>query len=352
MPNLPPNMAQISWMTGIAMNTPVQIVPVLSNTKDYVVASDMKPRILPFLACFCIALLLFSMACTRSQPQGAATKPPLKIGVSFQEMDNPYFVTMKKAVDEMAATLNAQVFYTDAHHDVTRQISDIEDLIQKKIQILLINPTDTVGVQGVVTEAKKAGIVVVAVDAQAAGPIDCFVGSKNYDAGRLAGEYLGQYLNGKGKVAILDGIPVVPILERVKGFKDAIAKFPGITIVATQNGKQERPTALSVTENMIQANPDLVGIFSVNDGGGMGAFSAIEASKKDIALVSVDGLAEAVTAIEKGTHFKATSAQYPRDQVRIAMGVALAKYWGANIPATIPVDVKLLTKDNAKGFSW
>jgi ribose transport system substrate-binding protein len=319
-------------------------------------ALSLRSIAIPVVCRICTALLLLAMVagpgCSQSSSPATGVKRSLKIGVSFQEMDNPYFVTMKRAVDEMVSTLGAEVYYTDAHHDVTRQISDIEDLIQKKINILLINPTDTVGVEGVVTEAKKAGIVVVAVDAQAAGPIDCFVGSKNYDAGRLAGEFLGTYLKGQGKVAILDGIPVVPILERVKGFKDAIAKFPGITIVATQNGKQERPTALSVTENMIQANPDLSGIFSVNDGGGMGAFSAIEASKKDIALVSVDGLAEAVAAIEKGGPFKATSAQYPRDQVRIAMGIALAKYWGANVPSAIPVDVKLLTRENAKGFSW
>jgi ribose transport system substrate-binding protein len=317
---------------------------------------SFHPRARPLVHRICIVLVLLAitivLGCSRAPSPAAGGKNSLRIGVSFQEMDNPYFVTMKKAVDEMASTLNAEVYYTDAHHDITRQVSDIEDLIQKKINILLLNPTDTVGVEGVVTEAKKAGIVVVAVDAQAAGPIDCFVGSKNYEAGRLAGEFLGTYLKGQGKVAILDGIPVVPILERVKGFKDAVARFPGITIVAMQNGKQERPTALTVTENMIQANPDLAGLFSVNDGGGMGALSAIEASKKDIALVSVDGLAEAVAAIEKGGPFKATSAQYPRDQVRIAMGIALAKYWGANVPPAIPVDVKLLTKENAKGFSW
>lgn len=308
------------------------------------------------LCVVCIAMAFLALVtvsgCNRAASPAGVKRNTIRIGVAFQEMDNPYFVTMKKAIDEAITNLDAEVDHTDAHHDITRQISDIEDLIQKKISILLINPTDSVSVEGVVKEAKEAGIVVVAVDAQANGPIDCFVGSKNYEAGRLAGEFLGKHLNGKGKVAILDGIPVVPILERVQGFKDAIAKFPDIHIVATENGKQERAVALSVTENMIQANPDLAGIFSVNDGGGMGAFSAIEASKKDIALVSVDGLAEAVAAIEKGGPFKATSAQYPRDQVRIALGIALSKYWGANVPATIPVDVKLITRENAKGFSW
>ena len=187
---------------------------------------------LPRVLCVvCIAMAFLALVtvsgCNRAASPAGVKRNTIKIGVAFQEMDNPYFVTMKKAIDEAITNLDAEVYYTDAHHDITRQISDIEDLIQKKIGILLINPTDSVSVEGVVKEAKEAGIVVVAVDAQANGPIDCFVGSKNYEAGRLAGEFLGKHLNGKGKVAILDGIPVVPILERVQGFKDAIAKFPG-----------------------------------------------------------------------------------------------------------------------------
>lgn len=302
-----------------------------------------------------VAVALFAtVSCSKDSGSGATagSGSGLKIGISFQELNNPYFVTMKQAAEEAAASIGAKLYVVDAAHDVTKQINDIEDLIQKKIDILIINPTDSSGVESAVKAAKDAGVVVVAVDAQASGPLDSFVGSKNYDAGFKAGEYLAEYLKGQGKVAILDGIPVVPILERVRGFKDAVAKHPGISIVTTQNGKQERATSLAVTENMIQSTPDLAAIFSVNDGGGMGALSAIEASKKDIALVSVDGFSEAVDAILKGGPFKATSAQFPRDQVRIAIGIALAKRWGANVPDTVPVDVKLLTKDNAQGFSW
>ena len=278
---------------------------------------------------------------------------PLKIGMSFQELNNPYFVTMKQALEEAAASVGATVIITDARHDVAKQISDVEDMIQKKIDILLLNPTDSTGVEGAVKSAKAAGLVVAAVDANAKGPVDTFVGSKNYDAGVMACEYMGKALDGKGDVAILDGIPVVPILERVRGCKDALKKFPGIKIVTTQNGKQERDQALAVTENMIQANPGLKGIFSVNDGGAMGSLAAIEASGKDIKLTSVDGAPEAIKAMQKpNSKFIATSAQYPRDQIRIAIGMALAKKWGANVPAHIPVDVKLIDKDGAKTFSW
>jgi ribose transport system substrate-binding protein len=297
--------------------------------------------------------LTAALVCGASAAQAQAPKQPLRIGMTFQELNNPYFVTMKQALEEAAASIGATVVTTDARHDVAKQIGDVEDMIQKKVDILLLNPTDSTGVQSAVRSAKKAGLVVVAVDANAQGPVDSFVGSKNTDAGRLACEYLAKSIGEKGDVAILDGIPVVPILERVKGCREALAKYPGIKVVSTQNGKQERATALTVTENILQANKDLKGVFSVNDGGSMGALAAIEASGKDVKLTSVDGAPEAIKAMQKpGSKFIATTAQYPRDQIRLAIGIALAKKWGANVPAAVPVDVKLIDAEGAKTFTW
>lgn len=296
-----------------------------------------------------VAALAFGACAAQAQ----APKQPLRIGMTFQELNNPYFVTMKQALEEAAASIGATVVTTDARHDVAKQIGDVEDMIQKKIDILLLNPTDSTGVQSAVRSAKKAGLIVVAVDANAQGPVDSFVGSKNTDAGRLACEYLAKSIGEKGDVAILDGIPVVPILERVKGCREALAKYSGIKVVSTQNGKQERATALTVTENILQANKGLKGIFSVNDGGSMGALAAIEASGKDVKLASVDGAPEAIKAMQKpGSKFIATTAQYPRDQIRLAIGIALAKKWGANVPAAVPVDVKLIDAEGAKTFTW
>jgi len=305
---------------------------------------------LPKALCF----LAFSISCGIACSAYADTKSgPLKIGASFQEINNPYFVTMKDALQDATTSIGAQLIVTDARHDVSKQVSDIEDMIQKGIDILLINPTDSVGVQSAVTAAHAAGIVVVAVDAQAAGPLDSFVGSKNFDAGFQACEYLAKNIGDSGDVGILDGIAVVPILERVRGCKEALGKHPNIKIVSIQNGKQERDQALTVTENMLQAQPGLKGLFSVNDNGSLGALSAIEASGLDVKLVSVDGAPEAIKAILKpGSKFIATSAQFPRDQVRLALGLALAKKWGSQVPATIPVDIALIDQAKAKNFSW
>jgi ribose transport system substrate-binding protein len=85
----------------------------------------------------------------------------------------------------------------------------------------------------------------------------------------------------------------------------------------------------------------------------MGALAAIEASGKDVKLTSVDGAPEAIKAMQKpGSKFIATTAQYPRDQIRLAIGIALAKKWGANVPTAVPVDVKLIDAEGAKTFTW
>jgi len=146
---------------------------------------------------------------------------------------------------------------------------------------------------------------------------------------------------------------VVPILERVTGCKEALATFSGIKLVDVQNGKQERAVALATAENLIQAHPNLKGIFSVNDGGSMGALAAIEGSGKTIKLTSVDGAPEAIAAIKKGGAFIETTAQYPRDQVRIGLALALAKLWGAQVvPKALPIDVVVVDSKNAATFSW
>lgn len=289
---------------------------------------------------------------SQAKSTSGKTTKGLKIGMSFQEMDNPYFITMNEAVKEASDSVGAELIVTDAKHDVNKQTSDIEDMIQKGVKILLLNPTDSKGIETAVVEAKKAGVIVVCVDAQANGPIDSFVGSKNYDAGYLAGKQLAKDLNGKGKVAILNGIPVVPILERVKGFEAAMKENPGIQVVDNQNGEQERSKAMAVTENMMQKTSDLNAIFSVNDTGSLGSVAAIQSAGKNIGVYSVDGAPEAVKAITEGNIFKCTVAQYPRDQVRVAFGMALAKYLGAHVPAAVPIDVLPLTKDNAKDFKW
>ncbi len=112
-----------------------------------------------------LCLLAVSITLGTVAPAFADAAKPIRIGASF-EINNPYFVTMKNALEEAGASIGAKLI-TDARHDVSKQVSDVEDMLQKGIDILLINPTDSVGVQSAVESAHAAGVVVVAVDAQA-----------------------------------------------------------------------------------------------------------------------------------------------------------------------------------------
>lgn len=105
-------------------------------------------------------------ACAAVNAQAAE---PLKIGVSFQEMNNPYFVTMKDALQDAAKSIGATLVISDAHHDVSKQVSDIEDMVQQGVQVVLINPTDSVGVASIVKTVHDKNIPIVSVDAQPTG---------------------------------------------------------------------------------------------------------------------------------------------------------------------------------------
>ncbi|WP_423822549.1 ABC transporter substrate-binding protein [Salinisphaera sp. SPP-AMP-43] len=299
-----------------------------------------------------IPLALVAMAATAADKHDKSNDQ-LVIGMSFQELNNPYFVTMQKALQDKVDKMGAKLIVTDARHDVSKQTNDVEDMLQRGIDILLLNPTDTVGIQSAVVSAHNAQVPVVAVDAQAKGPVSGFVGSKNFKAGYQACKYLGQSLNGKGDVAILDGIPVVPILQRVKGCEKALGEFSEIKVVDKQNGHQERNTAMNVTENMLQAHPELDGLFSVNDGGTLGALVALNSSDNHVKLVSIDGNPEAIKAMQQpDSPLIADVAQHPATMVRKALDLALKKYHGEDSPDEIPVDVTLITPKEAGQFHW
>ena len=127
---------------------------------------------------------------------------------------------------------------------------------------------------------------------------------------------------------------MVPILERVRGFEAAMKKYPDIKIVTKQNGKQERDTALTVTENMLQSAPDLAGIFSVNDVGALGALAAIESNGAKVKLVSVDGQPEAIKEIlaelAVHRHLGAVPARPAAHRARHCAGPLLGRHGAEN----------------------
>ena len=301
------------------------------------------------------ALLLFSVACQRNQT-ASDSRPTIALVV--KTLNNPFFNDMQKGAEDAAKSLNVnlQVQAAEREVDVEKQMQIIENLIESKVSALCITPSGSKEIIPAIVKANKAGIPVVILDtrvnpealAAANGKIAAFIGSDNLEGGRLAGELMVRTLGGKGKVAILEGIPGHETGDsRLKGFRQAVAGSPGIQIVSSQTANWERDQGYTVFQNMLQAHPDIQGLFACSDLMALGAVEAIRASGKTgkITVIGFDAFSEAREAVQKG-EMTATVAQFPADMGKIGVESAARLLKGERIQEEVTVKIQLITRDN------
>lgn len=271
-----------------------------------------------------ILTLCFLGACSNNESASntgkdnkSNTKKKLKIGLTVPNLSNPYFVAMSKGAKEVASKYNADVTTVSADQDLAKQTQQIEDFITKKVDLILLCPFDSSGIASAVSEAKAAGIPVVALDGFAQGGIDTVVMSDNVQAGKLAADYLVKKLNGKGNIVIIDGPPVSAVTDRIKGFDEVIKKYPDIKVVANQNGEGNREKGLNVMEGILTANKKIDAVFTINDEEAVGVQIAQQQANRqnEFFVVSVDGAPSAIDAMKKGGSIAGTSAQFPNQMV-------------------------------------
>ena len=300
-----------------------------------------------------IGLVGLVVSCNRGK-QDDDGKPT--VALVLKTLNNPYFIDMEKGAQEAADRLgiNLIVQAADRELDVERQMQICENLIQRKVDALCVTPSGTREIIPAIVKANASGIPVIIVDtqadlealAQAGGKTASFIGSDNYEGGKIAGVFLAGQLKGKGKVAILEGIPGHETADsRRKGFLEAIAASPGIEVVTSQPANWERDQGFNVFQNMLQAHSDITGLFAASDLMALGAMEAIAAAGKtgQITIVGFDALDEAKEAIEKGT-MAGTIAQHPDEMGKAAIENAYKILQGESIEKRIAVSIELVTK--------
>jgi len=276
-------------------------------------------------------------------PAAAAEKT---LGLVISTLNNPFFVTLKQGAEEAATKAGVKLVVLDAQDDSAKMTAAMEDLIQQKVDAILVNPTDSDAVTPSIMKANAAGIPVLTIDRGASGgQVLCHVASDNVAGGVMAGEFLAKKLEGKGNVVELVGIPGTSAArDRGKGFNDAIATFKDIKVVASQAADFSRDKGLKVFENILQAQPEIAGVFAHNDEMILGAVAAAEAAgRTGIVFVGFDAVDDAVAAVKAGK-LAATVAQQPA--VIGAMGVekAVAHLGGEKLPEFIPVPLQLVVE--------
>jgi len=259
-------------------------------------------------------VFLFAIACSREArgPTSASGPKTIKIGMANLSLCCAYFIGMSKAVEEEAkAFSNVQVFVTNADGKIDKLTADVEDLISKKVDGVVLSAAWIEAAPAALEALQKAHIPVVMVDRKLKnGEYTSWIGPDNYAIGQGIGELLVKTLAGKGKLAVIRGGPADNSigLDRTNGVKSKV-EGSGIEIVVYPDwGGWSTDGGKKAMEDLMAKNPNLNAVFCENDSMCLGAKSAIgDAGKKDQILVTaVDGQKEALKEILDGTNYAAT----------------------------------------------
>ncbi len=266
----------------------------------------------------------------------------LTIGFSISTLNNPFFVTLQEGAEAKAEEIGAELITVDSQDDVAKQINDVEDLIEREVDVIMINPTDSASVVAAVESANSAGIPVVTLDRAAdSGDVAVHVASDNIAGGELAGELMVELVGEDAQVAELEGISGSSAArERGQGFHN-IAE-DSLDIVTSQTANFNRAEALSVMENILQSNSEITGVFAHNDEMALGALEAIEAAgRDDIHIIGFDATDDAVAAVEEG-RMAGTVAQQPTIIGETAIVEAEKIFKGEEVEEFVPVELELI----------
>ncbi len=314
----------------------------------------MKSKTCAPLFILILTTLCLLAGCNRAPDESGEPR----VALVLKTLNNPFFIDMQRGAEEAAEKLGVRLVVQAAERelDVEKQLQIIENLIQTRVDALCVTPSGSKEIVPAIAKANQAGIPVIIVDTkvdpEALGSrrIATFIGSDNYEGGRVAGNYILENLEGTAKVAILEGIPGHETGDnRLRGFRDAVADAPGVEIVASQPANWERDQGFNVFQNILQAHPGIDTLFACSDLMALGALEAIEAAGKtgSIRIIGFDALPEARQAIREGKML-ASVAQFPAEMGRRAIESAVKAIRGEELPDAEPVQIQLITRQSVE----
>ncbi|HEY8374504.1 MAG TPA: substrate-binding domain-containing protein [Pseudonocardiaceae bacterium] len=298
------------------------------------------------------AAVLATAACgnggTTGGEQGSMT-----IALSVSTLNNPFFVQLKEGAEEAARELGVTLTVLDAQNDAVNQVNQVQTAVTQGVKAVVINPVDSDQAAPAAKAAENAGVPVVAADRSINNAtVVSTVASDNVQGGQLAAEALAQAMGGGGEVVVLQGVPGASASrERGQGFQEGVAQQAGLNVVATQPADFDRAKGLDVMTNLLQAHPNVKGVFAENDEMALGAIKALgDRAGQDVVVVGFDGTPDGLAAIEAG-QLAASIAQQPREIGRQAVEQAVRAARGEQTQQTIQVPVKVVTKENVAEFT-
>ncbi|MCB2306012.1 ribose ABC transporter substrate-binding protein RbsB [Clostridium estertheticum] len=268
-----------------------------------------------------------------------------KIGMVVSTLNNPFFVTLKEGAEAKAKELGYQLLVVDSQNDSSKELSNVQDLLQKGVSVIILNPVDSDAAQSSVMQANNEKIPVITVDRKSnGGDVVCHIASDNVKGGEMAGKFIKEQLGDKGNIAELQGTTGASATrDRGKGFHNIVDVDKKLKVVSSQPADFDRQKGLTVTENMLQSNSNIQAIFAQNDEMALGAVKALSTSGKKAIVVGFDGGDDAKKAVDAG-EMTATVAQQPKLMGSMAIENVKKILTGATVAKEVGVDLKLYVK--------
>ena len=300
----------------------------------------------------CVMIILFlTSGCNTVKNDG------YRISIVTKALDSEFWQKLKQGAEDAAKEFpNAKVSVLAPTREINidQQVNILEDQILKRVSALVVAPCGVAEIIPALDKAYDRNIPVLTVDTD----VDwshrlSYVGTNNRLGGMLAGEYLIKALNGKGKIAIIRGIPGVQTHEdRVGGFLETINTAPGMEVAVLQPANSERDLALTVMENILTSHPNLDGVFITSDQMALGALEAVDAHRLSGELVTVgfDAGEEAIKAVREG-RLTAVVAQNPYNMGKQSFLAALKAAKGEPIQPRIDTGTALIDINNVDNLA-
>jgi ribose transport system substrate-binding protein len=308
--------------------------------------------------CLLLACITLIAACSKTSDQPAASSAKGTIGVSLLTLQNPFFKVIGDNITAEAAKHGYDTLVVSADNDVARQSNQVKDFIVKKAAAIVLSPADSKAIVPVIQEANAAGIPVFTVDVPCNEPgvkIVTQVATDNFGGGKEAALAMIEALKGQGgKIGVLDLKQVESCILRVKGFKEVLDAHNAkaaqkIEIVSELDGGGAKDKGYKAAEDMLQAHPDLVGIFAINDPSALGARGALEKAGKagNVVIIGFDGQPEGKQAIKDGKIY-ADPIQFP-DKMGVEVVRAFLRHSkGEELPPQMLIPTSLYRQADGK----
>tara|TARA_B110000902_G_scaffold267152_1_gene358585 strand:+ start:5741 stop:6703 length:963 start_codon:yes stop_codon:yes gene_type:complete len=301
---------------------------------------------------FILALLLMTAGCDKETNEEGKGK----IAVVISSLNNPWFLVLGETAANKAKELGYEAYIFDSQNNSSKEAEHFENIIASGYKAILFNATDADGSVLNVKRAKKAGIPTFCMDREinSRDVATTQLLSDNFTGCVRLGEYFVREMNKKGSyVELLGLVGDNNTWNRSKGFHSVVDEFPELKMVSQQNADFDRNKAMEVMESILQANPDIDGVFCGNDAMAMGAYQGLLAAGKSehVQVFGFDGNRDALNAIADNK-IKATVMQFPKIMASKSAELADRYLMGERVMSfKTLIDVQLITKENVGKYN-